>query len=186
VAFTQPSGLFQLKLGYAWRYTFTPNNNLNSLLNLCAKTLRQLSVQLDTPDDVRILLDALAPANLSLATLSLVFKTADLPDLAQLVNACPTIDTLIIECAHPPAIEDILSNVDPALKLRRLVLNLRASLVKSPEAVLRWLALPSLSGLEVLVLRGSRVKVFTGCEEGQGVLEAALRRGVKEMFVHKG
>ncbi len=185
MAFTQPSRLASLKLAYAWRYTFSPNNNLNSLLALSASTLNQLSVQIDTDEDVNLLLGALPVANLSLGTLSLVLKT-DVPNPAALVDAFPTIDTLTLECADLALVRELLDTLDPAVKLRRLVLNLRASLAKSAEALQRWLALPSLAGLEVLVVRGSRSKFVALSDEGKAVVDAARARGIKQVFLRKG
>lgn len=184
--FTAPSSLATLKLGYAWRYAFLPDNNLASLLSISASTLQSFSVRVDDMDDLDLVLSSITAVTLSLRTLSIVARSDALFDLAALVNAFSTIDTLIIECPHSNLVHDTLVDVDGDLKLKRLIVNLRAGLYKSTAALESMLALPALAGLEVLVLRGSRYKAFAASDEGRAVLVTAEQRGIKRVFLRKG
>lgn len=184
--FTQPSTLATLKLGCGWRNSFGPDNNLRSLLAASSTTLHHLNCRIDSPEDVDLLLGAVVEADLSLRTLSFVVRTELIFDLSTLVNACPTVDTLMIESPHPQIIREVLGGLDVGVKLRRLVVNLRASLYNSADALNSWLELPALASLEVFVLRGSRYKAFAALDEGQSVLATAAGLGVQEVILGKG
>jgi len=153
-SFAQTRGLVQLKLGDSWSRTFGPNSNLSALISASAQTLTQLSVRIEYSNELKLVFSAGSPARLNLRTLSLTVKTDDVPNLAQLFNACPTIETLIIESSIPEVIIQALDGLSPVIKLSRLIINLRKSLLGSAVALTDWLALPGSAGIEVLVVRG--------------------------------